>query len=227
MSIGSEFTHCASCATAPLRSVPSARSPLDDRGALDSLDEVSEDERWLWRLVDEADRVAAAAPAPPDRDRLSVVEQRFAVVRQAEERVQARIRATEAALARPTSWLRPAHRAALVKHLREDRSAAVATAVQRGRVEEVRTRLLGMAAARAAYLDQHHTTLSAGRNARTELERIFDDLIDSYARLAEPPAWFRFGLEFPPPPGTQRQWLNQAREAVGQRRRLAIEQPIW
>jgi hypothetical protein len=84
-----------------------------------------------------------------------------------------------------------------------------------------------MATARAAYLDQHHTTISAGRNARTELERIFDDLIDSYARLAEPPAWFRFGLEYPPPPGTQRQWLYQAREAVAQRRRLAIEQPIW
>ncbi|WP_026208661.1 hypothetical protein [Catelliglobosispora koreensis] len=225
MAIGSECTHCVACGSAPIRSsVPAAREPLENRSALD---EISEDERWLWRLVDEADRVMSAAPPAPDEQRLSEVEQRYAIVRTAEERVQARIRATERALARPGSWLRPAHRSALVKHLREDRSAAVATAVQRGRVEEVRNRLLSTRTAREAYLAQHHTILSAGRNARTELERIFDDLIDSYARLPEPPAWFRFGLEFPPAPGTQRAWLNQAREAVAQRRRQAIQQPIW
>jgi hypothetical protein len=103
----------------------------------------------------------------------------------------------------------------------------VATAVQRGRVEEVLNRLRNAAATRAGYLREHKIVLSAGRNARVELERIFDDLIDGYARLAEPPAWFRFGLGFPPPPGAQREWLAQAREALAQRRRLTNKAPIW
>jgi hypothetical protein len=227
MTIGSDCAHCTTCACAPVtthHSVPAAREPLDNRRALD---EVGEEERWLWRLADEADRVARAAPARPDQQRLIEAEHRFGIVREAELRVQARIRATEAALSRPSSWLRPAHRAALARHLREDRSAAVATAVQRGRIEEIRNRLLGMATAHEAYLAKNHTILAAGKNARVELERIFDDLIDSYARLANPPAWFRFGLEYPPPPGTQREWLNQAREVVAERRRSTIDQPIW
>ncbi|HCT75375.1 MAG TPA: hypothetical protein DGT23_02020, partial [Micromonosporaceae bacterium] len=187
---------------------------------------ISEDEQWLWRLVDEAERVAAAAPPKPDPNRLAEVEQSYTSIRNLEERVLNRIRLTEAALARPASWLRPAHRAAIVRHLREDRSTAVATAVQRGRVEEALAKLRSIANAHASYLAQHHAVLAAGRNARMELERIFDDLIDGYARLAEPPAWFRFGLGFPPPPGAQPQWLVQARQVLAQRRRLALEQPI-
>ncbi|WP_117213389.1 hypothetical protein [Allorhizocola rhizosphaerae] len=207
--------------------VPTARAPVDDRATAGALDEIGDEERWLWRLVVDAERVSALAPPAPDADRLACAEQRYVAACQAEQRIQTRIRATEAALARPGSWLRPAHRSALAKHLKEDRAAAVLAAVQRGRVEEVLNRLRTVAAAHASYLAKHHATLAAGRNARAELERIFDDLIDGYARLQAPPAWFRFGLGFPPPPGAQREWLAQARETLAQRRRLAIEQPHW
>ena len=192
-----------------------------------ALDEIGEDELWLWRLVMEADRVLAAAPPPPDEDLIAEMEQRLTAACRAEARIQVRVRATEAALARPSSWLRPAHRAALVRHRKEDQSAAMAAAVHRGRIEEVRNRLRTVAAAHHDYLAHHRTVISAGQNARAELERIFDDLIDGYARLPEPPVWFRFGLGFPPPPGTQREWLSQARETLAQRRRLLIEQPKW
>lgn len=225
MSIRTECEHCSHARGA--HGVPAARAPLDDRAAAGALDEIGEEEQWLWRLVEDADRVLASAPPAPDPRRLSEVESQWSAVRLAEERVQHRIRLTEAAMARPGSWLRPAHRAALARHLRDDRGAAVATAVQRGRVEDVLNRLRAAAAARAAYLAEHQIVLSAGRNARLELERIFDDLIDGYARLSEPPAWFRFGVGFPPPPGAQKEWLGQAREALAQRRRLAMKQPRW
>lgn len=227
MDIEAGHRHCTCAETGhhSRRTVPFAREPLDDRAAAGALDEIGEDEVWLWRLVAEADRVAAAAPPQPDPQRVTEVEQRYALVRSIEEKVQARIRATETALARPTSWLRPAHRTALARHLREDRTTAVATAVQRGRIEEVLSRLRSVAQTHRSYLAQHHTVLSAGRNARVELDRILDDLIDSYARLTEPPAWFRFGLGYPPPPGAQPQWLDQARKTLADRRKLSMEQP--
>jgi hypothetical protein len=232
MAIEAEGRHCTHCRevdaqTRTHRAVPTAREPLDQLSSPRELDEISEDERWLWRLVADAERVALAAPAAPDPQQVIETEQRYTLVRLAEERVLNRIRVTEGALARPGSWLRPAHRAALVRHLREDRSAAVATAVQRGRVEESLSRLRAIANAHAEYLIEHRTVLSAGRNARAELDRIFDDLIDGYAKLADPPAWFRFGLGFPPPPGAQPQWLATARETLAQRRRLALEYPKW
>ncbi len=221
--------YCASCHASfhPAPAVPAARAPADDRAAICALDEIGEDERWLWRLVTEADRVIGLAPPTPDTGRLTRAEERYAAACRAEERIQTRIRATETALARPGSWLRLAHRTALARHLREDRAAAVLAAVQRGRVEEALNRLRAVATAHTDYLAQHHAVLAAGRNARTELERIFDDLIDGYARLQPPPAWFRFGLGYPPPPGAQREWLSQARETLAQRRRSAVEQPKW
>lgn len=227
MSTRADCEHCSRHTNHSAHGVPAARTPLDDRAAVGALDEIGEDEQWLWRLVEEADRVLAAAPSAPDANRLSEVERQWSQARLAEERVQHRVRLTEAALARPGSWLRPAHRGALVRHLRDDRAAAVATAVQRGRIEEVLNRLRGAAGARAAYLAEHQIVVSAGRNARLELERLFDDLIDGYARLSQPPAWFRYGIGYPPPPGAQREWLTQAREMLAQRRRLANRQPQW
>src|ERR687892_483783 len=57
--------------------VPAARTPLDDdREAAWALDEMCEEERWLWRLVVEADRIAAAAPPTPDPDRLCEAQRR-------------------------------------------------------------------------------------------------------------------------------------------------------
>ncbi len=232
MSIEAECRHCTHCREAGAhtrthRAVPTAREPLDHLTSPKELDEIGDEERWLWRLVCESERVAALAPPEPDPRQVSETEQRYALVRLAEERVLNRIRVTETALARPGSWLRPAHRAALVRHLRDDRSAAVATAVQRGRIEEALSRLRATANAHADYLAEHHTVLSAGDNARRELERLFDDLIDGYAKLANPPVWFRYGLGFPPPPGAQPQWLASARETLSQRRRLAFEHPEW
>ncbi|HEX6682840.1 MAG TPA: hypothetical protein VF062_08595 [Candidatus Limnocylindrales bacterium] len=232
MAIGADRGHyCTSCRDHGhdgVPAVPAARTPLDDdREAAWALDEMCEEERWLWRLVVEADRVVAAAPHPPHPDRLREAEQRYESASRAEQRIQERIGATEAALARPGSWLRPAHRSALSRHLREDRAAAVAAAVHKGRIEEIRNRLLAVAEAHTGYLSEHRDILAAGNNARAELDRIFDDLIDRYSRLREPPAWFRFGLGFPPAPGTQREWFSQARKALAERRRLALERPIW
>src|SRR5581483_10448167 len=132
MSTRADCEHCSHKGGA--HGVPAARTPLDDRAAAGALDEIGEEEQWLWRLVEEADRVLATAPPGPNPARLSDVEQQWNAVRSAEERVLHRIRLTEAALARPGSWLRPAHRVALVRHLRDDRSAAVAAAVHRGRI---------------------------------------------------------------------------------------------
>ncbi|MBV1853274.1 hypothetical protein [Catellatospora tritici] len=218
--------HCGQGARATFPSgqplVPAAREPFDDLPVQDALELVDDDERWLWRLVDEAERVAAAAPAGPDPAQVALVEQRYQEAYEAEHKVALRIQATVTALARPSSWLRPGHRTALARHLRDDRAAAVLAAIQRGRFEEMRTRLRTVAARRADYLRTHHDTLSAGRNAREELTRILDDLIDAYARMPQPPAWFKFGLDFPPAPGTRREWLQQARRTMVERRRAAL-----
>lgn len=234
MAIGAERGHfCASCRThgnEDFSSVPTAvpvsRTSPDDRAAAGALDVICEEERWLWRLVVEAERVAEAAPPAADPARLREAHERYESAGRAEKRIQARIRATESALARPGSWLRPAHRAALVRHLEEDRAAAVFAAVHKRRIEEIRNRLLAVAAAYEDYLSEHRDILAAADNARAELDRILDDLIDRYARLREPPAWFRFGLGFPPAPGTQREWFLQTRQALAQRRRLALERPV-
>ncbi|GHJ46621.1 hypothetical protein Cs7R123_39630 [Catellatospora sp. TT07R-123] len=203
--------------------VPAAREPYDDSPIVDVLEFVDDDERWLWRLVDEAERVAAAAPPGPDPAQTALIEQRFQEAYEAEQKVAARIQATVDALARPSSWLRPGHRAALARHLRDDRAAAVLAAIQRVRFEEMRTRLRAVATCRTDYLRTHRDTLSAGRNAREELTRILDGLIDAYARMPQPPAWFKFGLDFPPEPGSRREWLKQARCEMVERRRAALD----
>lgn len=206
--------------------VPAAREPHDDVAPFDPLDEIGDDERWLWRLVEEAERVAAAAPPGPDPRQVALAEQRCQEAYEAEQKVQARIHATVTALAQPSSWLRPRHRAALARHLREDRAAAVLTAIQRGRIEEIRGRLRAVANRRADYLTAHRATLEAGRNARVELTRVLDDLIDRYARMTQPPAWFKFGLDYPPEPGTRREWLQHARETMVERRRANLHRVL-
>lgn len=225
---------CAHCgqesssepARVPQALVPAAREPYDDIPPLDPLEEIGEDERWLWRLVEESERVAAAAPPGPDPRQVALAEQRCQEAYDAEQKVHTRIQATMSALAQPSSWLRPRHRAALARHLREDRAAAVLTAIQRGRIEEIRGRLRAVAARRADYLRAHRATLEAGGNARDELTRVLDDLIDRYSRMPEPPAWFRFGLDYPPEPGTRREWLQRARETMTERRRASLHRVL-
>lgn len=209
--------------------VPAARvgERAEERSAprpapeLVDLDEVSDDEQWLWRLVDEADRVSAGAPVGPAPERLGAAEKTYAQAAGFEERIQTQIRAAERALAAPSSWLRPSHRAAISRQLRRDRATAVMAAVQRSRASEVRDRLRELSMQRADYLSAHRLTLAAGANARAELTRLIDDLIDGYARLNPPPAWFRFGLGFPPEPGSYTTWLAAARTAIAARRRTS------
>ncbi|MCP2326112.1 hypothetical protein HDA40_004619 [Hamadaea flava] len=187
------------------------------------LDEMGDEEAWLWRLVDEADRVFAAAPEPPPADRLTEAERQLALATTFEERIQMQIRAAQTALASPLSWLRPSHRAAVVRQLKRDRATAVIAAVQRRRAAEVRDRLRSATGRRTAYLAEHHVTLAAGRNARSELVKVIDDLIEGYASLTDQPVWFRFGIGSP---ATTPDWLTAARQAVAKRRRSQLDEII-
>jgi hypothetical protein len=228
-SAGESAIHPRSGCTPPTRTVPAARigqarvaTPATGRNRAE-LDQVGDDEAWLWRLVDEADRVFATAPPTPAQNRLAESERGHAMATAFEERIQLQIRAAQSALASPLSWLRPSHRAALVRQLKRDRATAVIAAVQRRRAAEVRDRLRAAADRRIAYLAEHRVTLAAGRNARAELVKVIDDLIEGYASLTDQPAWFRFGIGSP---ATTPDWLRVAREAVAARRRAHLEDVI-
>jgi hypothetical protein len=197
-----------------------ARPMTRSRG---ELDEVGDEEAWLWRLVDEADRVFAAAPTSPPADRLAEAERQHSLATAFEERIQMQIRLAQAAIASPLSWLRPSHRAALVRQLKRDRATAVIAAVQRRRAAEVRSRLQSAADQRTAYLTEHRVTLAAGRTARSELVKVIDDLIEGYASLTDQPAWFRFGIGSP---ATTPDWLTTARQTVAKRRRSQLDKII-
>ncbi|NUT31464.1 MAG: hypothetical protein HOV79_00165 [Hamadaea sp.] len=210
--------------------VPAARSGEPERGCAvpplrsrAELDEVGEDEAWLWRLVDEADRVMAAAPATQDPARLAEAHRTLTLATAFEERIQMQIRAAQSVLASPLSWLRPSHRAALLRQLKRDKATAVIAAVQRRRAAEVRDRLRAAATRREDYLAEHRVTLAAGRNARSELVKVIDDLIEGYAHLTDQPAWFRYGIGSP---ATTPNWLSAARTAVAVRRREFLEAGI-
>src|SRR3954452_4852002 len=98
--------HCGCETSRP--SFPAARtSAADDhwRSERRDLDEIGDDESWLWRLVDEADRVFAAAPPAPDAQRLAAAERTHAQATAFEDRIQMQIRAAVAALAARLSWL--------------------------------------------------------------------------------------------------------------------------
>lgn len=206
--------------------VPAARTGECDSAPLsrrEQLDAIGDEEAWLWRLVDEADRVFADAPPAPDAARLATAEHTFAQARAFEERIQMQVRAAQAALAAPLSWLRPAYRATIARQLRRDRATAVMAAVQRRRAAEVRDRLRAQATTRSEYLSEHRVTLAAGRNARAELLLVIDDLIDGYAQLSTPPAWFRYGIGAPE---TTPDWLTVARTAVAARRRGRMDDVV-
>jgi len=224
---GAPCRHCGSTPygeQAPL--VPAARVgepatvPAADAPALE---EMGDDEQWLWRLADEADRVLAAAPVGPAPEAIFAADVRYAQTVAFEERILNQIRLAERAIARPGSWLRPSFRAAIVKQLRHDRSTAVMAAMRRSRAAEVRDHLRELSMRRAGYLSEHRLTIAAGANARTELNRLLDDVIDEYSRMTPPPTWFRFGLGFPPEPGTYATWLHDARAEVARRRRRTAE----
>jgi hypothetical protein len=213
--------HCRHCACEPPHrpTVPAARTGEELRSRRRELDEIGEEEAWLWRLVDEADRVYAAAPPAPDPSKLAQADRTYEQASAFEDRIQLQVRAAVAALASPASWLRPSYRATIARQLRRDRATAVMAAVQRRRAAEFRDRLAAAATARSAYMAENRITLAAGTNARAELLLVIDDLIDGYAQLSAPPAWFRYGIGAPE---TTPDWLGAARAAVAARRRTRM-----
>lgn len=213
--------HCRHCTCEqPHRpAVPAARTGEELHSQRRELDEIGDEEAWLWRLVDESDRVLAAAPPAPEPAKLAQADRTYVQAAEFEDRIQMQVRAAVAALASPSSWLRPSYRATIARQLRRDRATAVIAAVQRRRAAEVRDRLTAAAAARSAYMAEHRITLAAGRNARAELLLVIDDVIDGYAQLSAPPAWFRYGIGAPE---TTPDWLDAARAAVAARRRTRL-----
>jgi hypothetical protein len=116
-------------------------------------------------------------------------------------------------------------RGRLIGQLRARRAAeeAAQERVERGQARF--THLRRQVTLRRDYLAAHRETLSAARAARTELDQRIDELIDRYARMAHPPAWFRFGLGYPPGPDEQADWLCRAREEIAKRRRYGAGAP--
>ncbi|HET6212102.1 MAG TPA: hypothetical protein VFE14_04415, partial [Micromonosporaceae bacterium] len=68
--------------------------------------------------------------------------------------------------------------------------------------------------------------LEAAQNARAELDRRVDDLIYAYSQLPEAPAWFRYGLGYPPDRENYASWLTEARAAIAHRRRYGVDHPL-
>lgn len=185
-----------------------------------------DDERWLWQLVDDGDKTRAQAPTGADPAEVSAARRAVAEATAVRRKIESQVNAIEVALARAGSWLRPRHRWELVASLRRGRAALVASTARTERAEldyaEVDTR----AAERRSYLAAHRQTLEAAENARHELDRRVDDLIDQYARNPDPPAWFRFGLGYPPRADAYPDWLVRARTAIAYRRRHGVDHPL-
>ncbi len=59
---------------------------------------------------------------------------------------------------------------------------------------------------RRTYLAGHQTLFESADRVRQELDHRVDSVIDAYAKSAEPPAWFRFGLGYPPRSDDYGQW---------------------
>jgi hypothetical protein len=186
---------------------------------------VDDRERELWDLVDEAEQIRAAAPPAPARAELVSARDALLGALALRERVARQVALVEEALRRPASWLRPVQRGRLVGQLRDRR---VAEEAARERVERGQARFAQLrreALRRRDYLAGHRETLSSARAARAELDQRIDELIDGYARMPHPPAWFRFGLGYPPGPEEQADWLCRAREEIGKRRRYGAGTP--
>lgn len=189
-------------------------------------DAVGDEERALWTLADEADRIRAQAPVAPEPAEISAARRAVAAATATQRTVEAQVNAVELALSRPGSWLRPRHRLGLTATLRRGRAAYIAAVANREQAEYEYAELDQRSAARRRYLAMHQETLVAADAARRNLERRVDDLIDAYGRQPEPPAWFRFGLGYPPRADAYQDWLVKARAAISYRRRHNIDHPL-
>lgn len=196
--------------------------PLPPRTGATAEDE----ERWLWRQVENGERTRNEAPAAPTPEQIAAARRAVAIATANQYKVDAQVGAIETALSRPGSWLRPGHRLALSGSLRRGRAAMVAASANRERAEREYTAMEREATVRRDYLAAHRRLLDAADDARRELDRRIDEIIDGYAKSPDPPAWFRFGLGYPPRAEAYPQWLAKARAAVAYRRRHGIDHPL-
>jgi hypothetical protein len=189
-------------------------------------DAVTETERALWDRVDAGERIRATAPVPPDPAAISAARRAVAEATSSQRTVETQVTAIGIALARPSSWLRPRHRLGLVSALRRGRAALIAAIAAREHAEYEYDELEQRSAAWRTHLNQNSGALAAADDARRELARVIDGLIDTYAKSADQPAWFRFGLGYPPRPDRYSEWLDRARAAIAHRRRTGKEHPL-
>ena len=206
-------------AAQPPRARSGASAPVLD-GA------VEDDEPWLWQLVEDGDRAQERAPSAPTAEEISAARRALAAATAAQRRVETQVNAVEVALSRPSSWLRPGHRMALAGALRRGRAAVIAASTTRAAAARAFSEMDRRGAQRRTYLATHGALLESAADARRELDRRVDDIIDGYARSPEPPAWFRFGLGYPPKSESYGDWLTRARKAVAYRHRHGIDHPL-
>lgn len=197
-------------------------APLDPN----DLDRVDDDEAWQWQLVSDGDQTRDAAPPAPTAEEIALARRALAAANTALRRVEAQVGAVEVALSRPSSWLRPSQRVALASALRRGRAAMIAASTTRDQAAAAYAEMDRMGAQRRSYLATHRALLESATEARRELDRRVDDVIDAYAKSSEPPAWFRFGLGYPPRAETYADWLSHARAAIAYRRRNRIDHPL-
>lgn len=222
---GATCQHCGrppfSGAAADVRT--GAAPPPPERGrTCAELDEVDEEERRLWRLLAEAERTFADAPPRPDADQLPAARAAVAEARRIERSLVERLEAAETALASPLSWFRITYRMALSSQAKSSRETLTTI---RAKAEQASARAQHLEAQHAnyrEYLAEHRPVLDAARKARDELDHRVDDLLQGYAALPQPPAWFSLGLGYPPPPEDYDDWLPHARMVLTYRRRYGV-----
>jgi hypothetical protein len=185
-----------------------------------------DDEAWLWQVVADGERAQERAPSAPSQEEVALARRALAAATAAERRVEAQVEAVEVALSKPSTWLRPGHRMALAGALRRGRAARIAASSTRDAAARAYAEMDRRAAQRRSYLATYREVLTSAVDARRELDRRIDDQIDAYAKMPDPPAWFRFGLGYPPRSESYGQWLAQARKAIAYRRRHGIDHPL-
>jgi hypothetical protein len=210
----------------PMVFPPNAHTGTPSGAPVPASDHVDDDERWLWQLVEQGTRTRADAPTAPTSEEIAAARRAVSAANAACHRVQAQVSAIEQALAQPSSWLRPTHRAALAGALRRGRAALIAATATREQADRAFVQMDRLGAQRRSYFAVHRPQLESASAARRELNRRVDDLINAYARESDPPAWFRFGLGYPPRPEHYARWLEKARAAIAYRRRHGIDHPL-
>jgi hypothetical protein len=191
-------------------------------GALARPEVVDDEERWLWRLVDDGDRALANAPTAPPRAAIAAAKRFAADASLRHRRANDRRRHAELALSRLRVRLRRRLRAQLSEALLRAHLASASATKTRAQAENTYQEMNSRLRQRREYLAAHREVLARASRARRDLDRRIDDLIATYAEAPEPPAWFRYGVGNPPGPDSYPQWLDRARAAVAYRRRHGV-----